>query len=84
MDWRTVKLIEDGAGQLRLRIETRDGERMFRFVLERYFGPAPDDEGQWPDGFWAEDSISGYYQTMIAAERDARASIGWLRDQAVS
>jgi hypothetical protein len=49
--------------------------------VERFFGPAEEDEGTWPDGFWSPDFVSGYYQSADEAEGDACQQIDWLRSR---
>lgn len=62
-----------GDDKMRVLIVRRKDQVLFRSVAERFLGPAPEDEGVWPVGFWQPESISGYCQTADDAERIARA-----------
>jgi hypothetical protein len=78
MAWEKVRTVMKDEGDWRLIIRRNDAG-FFSFVVEQFFPPAPEDEGQWPDGFWSPDFEGGYYQTADEAERDACRQIGWLQ-----
>jgi hypothetical protein len=78
MSWERLRTIVKDTGDRRL-IVTGNDVGLFSYVVERFFGPAEEDEGQWPDGFWAPESQGGYYQTADDAERGARQDVDWLR-----
>jgi hypothetical protein len=75
--WITVSQIV--SGPRRLLIQKREESERFRFLVERYFGPAEEDEGTWPNGFWAPEhgSASGYYGSAKEAEAAAQSEAGW-------
>jgi hypothetical protein len=74
--WTTVKLITAPSGAKRLLVQEKDG--MFRFLVERFYGPAEEDEGIWPDGFWTEEGYSGYFGTAEEAELGASHDPRWI------
>jgi hypothetical protein len=65
--WTALNALSKSDGRHRAVVETRVEERLFRFCIEEYFDPAPDDEGQWRDGFWSPCSISGLYDSAEEA-----------------
>jgi hypothetical protein len=70
MAWATIKIVTKREGDRRLSVRRNDAG-FFSFVVEKFFAPASEDEGQWPDGFWSPYFVGGYYQTADEAECDA-------------
>lgn len=77
MGWLNVS--QAVSGQRRLTIQKREDSERFRFLVERHFSPADQDEGEYPDGFWAPESgvSSGYYGSAKEAESAAQSEGGW-------
>ena len=78
MAWRVVKTLLNPEGDRRIQIAQSDAG-LFSFWVEKFFGPAEEDEGYRPDGFWHPAAHHGYYPTADDAERGARGEIDWLR-----
>jgi hypothetical protein len=74
-EWKSLEIFPNEATSVRATIEQSEKHGLFRFSLEQYFGPASEDEGQWPDGFWQEIKHSGLFESADEAAREARASI---------
>jgi len=77
MAWETVRIIMKLEGDRRVVVRRND-IGLFSYGLDQFFGPAPEDEGQWPDGFWHPVAEGGYYATAEEAEDGARSEIDWL------
>jgi hypothetical protein len=73
---KIVKTITSDDGLWRVHLIEKEHPSHFQYITERFFGPAEDDEGLWPDGCWHPNGESGLYETATAAEADAR---NWLR-----
>jgi hypothetical protein len=83
MAWERIRVFANDGGTERLVVVGNDAG-LFSYAVERFFGPAEEDEGEWPDGFWAPDGQAGYYQSAAEAEQSARMSIDWLRAAPIS
>jgi hypothetical protein len=70
-----VKNFESSDGNARLFIYERE-DGLFRFVGERQ-----QEESQLGYTFWQQCDFSGIFESAEAAEREARSSIPWLRNQ---
>jgi hypothetical protein len=73
--WKTLKVLSDEASSLRAVVEQSEKHGLFRYSIERYFGPAEEDEGQWPEGFWQSILRSGLYDSIVQTTNEARASL---------
>ena len=65
--WLRVGCRRTVAATRRLTVERSAAHGLFRYVLERHFGPAEDDEGVWADGFWQAETVSGLFDTLEGA-----------------
>jgi len=74
--WKPLEILLAEAAPVRAIIEQGEKHGLFRYSVERYFGPADEDEGQWPEGFWQAQSHSGLYDSAAAAVKEARACLG--------
>jgi hypothetical protein len=74
--WKTLEILLFDANSVRAVIEQSENHGLFRYSVEQYFGPAEEDEGQWPEGFWQVQSHSGLYDSAGEVVKEARASIG--------
>ncbi|MGG6893713.1 hypothetical protein [Rhizobium sp. BR 315] len=74
-EWKSLEIFPDETASLRVIVEQSEEHGLFRFSLERFFGPASEDEGQWPDGFWQRIKASGLYASAVEAMEEARASL---------
>lgn len=74
-EWKVLEVLTDENSSFRALIEHSDKRDLFRYSIERYFGPADEDEGQWPDGFWDSILCSGLYDSVLQATKDAHASL---------
>jgi len=73
MDERPTKRIESTDRQHYVEIVTRD-DGLFRFVEHTQMT----DSGY---AFWTPTHWSGLYSDAQTAEREAKATLGWLRDR---
>jgi hypothetical protein len=73
MTYETLKRIASLDGKRYVQIEVGD-RGLFRFVEFSYFVDSYGDG--WVPTYW-----SGLYDAAVLAERDARASLPWLRDE---
>lgn len=78
--WKETRrvLVTDGAEERRVVIITRS-DGLYRYEQERFFHPASEDEGI--EFGWQRSGGSGLFQTATDAERDARQTVPWVRDQ---
>jgi hypothetical protein len=74
--WKPLEILLAGATSLRAVIEQSEKHGLFRYSVEQYFGPAEEDEGEWPEGFWQAQSHSGLYDSAVEVVKEAQASIG--------
>lgn len=79
MPWERERIIVKPEGDRRVIIQRND-VNLFSYTVEQFFGPAEEDEGQWPDGFWTPITEGGYYASAEEAEKGARGEIDWLRN----
>jgi hypothetical protein len=69
-DWELIHRQEAEGSKRALCLYQRDGQ--FRYVIERWLGPWVDDGGTALDqGYWAQETASGYYFSRRDAEADA-------------
>ncbi|TFZ57874.1 hypothetical protein E4V01_12860 [Methylorubrum sp. Q1] len=68
-----VLTLHNGLSSVRVLIETKSALGLYRYSVERYYGPADEDESLWPDGFWAQISVSSLFHSAEDAEREAQA-----------
>ena len=74
-EWKTLELLSDKAASVRAVIEQSEKHGLFRYSVEQYFGPAEEDEGQWPGGFWQAILHSGLYGSVMQAKKEAGACL---------
>ncbi|WP_036840896.1 hypothetical protein [Pleomorphomonas oryzae] len=74
--WKPLEIWLAGVASVRVVIEQSEEHGLFRYSVEQYFGPAEEDEGLWPQGFWQAQSHSGLYDSVVGVVKEARASIG--------
>lgn len=79
--WQTTKIWPDGATSIRAVVEQSESHGLFRYAIERFFGPAEEDEGHWPDGFWSREERSGLYASFVDAQNEAQSSLDQFRDR---
>ena len=77
MKERDVKFVTHEAGDVRIAIVSRD-DGFFQYWQDVYYHPAPEEGFR---GGWYSQGGSGIFETLEDAERDARQSVPWLRDQ---
>lgn len=75
--WNMVMCLVNTDDGTRIVVERGFDHGLFRYVVERHFGPAEEDEGLWPLGFWQAVEVSGLFKIVEAAEREARMRPGW-------
>jgi hypothetical protein len=80
LGWKVLKILPGWTISVRAVIEQSDKNGLFRYSIEHFFGPAEEDEGQWPEGFWQTQSYSGLYNSSVEILKDAQASIGRAED----
>ncbi len=73
--WKVAEVLLAGDASFRALVEQSDAHGQFRFCVERYFGPADEDEGTWPDGCWQVTLRSGLYDSHARAVKEAQASL---------
>lgn len=74
-NWFAADIVQADQFHFRAIIEVSKAHNLFRFSIERYFGPAEEDEGIWPNGFWQSVNVSGLYSTAEDARREAGPSL---------
>jgi hypothetical protein len=79
-EWKALEIFPDEATSVRAIIEQSEKHGLFRFSVEKYFGPASEDESRWPDGFWQEIKHSGLYASVAEAAEEARASLTSIKN----
>lgn len=75
LSWKLMEVLFPEEALFRAMIEQSETHGQFRYCIERYFGPADEDEGQWPEGFWQVTLQSGLYGSLDGAVKEARASL---------
>lgn len=78
-EWKALEMLSDEAASVRAVIEQSEKHGMFRYCIEQYFGPAEEDEGQWPEGFWQANSRSGLYDSVVQTVKQARVFLAELK-----
>ncbi|WP_144439974.1 hypothetical protein [Methylobacterium sp. AMS5] len=68
-----VLTLHNGESSVRVLIETKSALGLYRYSVERYYGPADENEGPGPDGFMAQTSVSILFHSAEDAEREAQA-----------
>lgn len=74
-DWKSLEILPCQATSVRAIVEQSEKHGLFRYSVEQYFGPASEDEGQWPNGFWQEIKRSGLYASVTEAVEEAGLSL---------
>lgn len=74
----TIKTVENNSGDRRVVFYKIGDTGMIRYDVDRYFVPAPEDEGE--EIGWLNDSMSGLFANIEDAEKDAVATVDWLND----
>lgn len=80
--WSEVARL-NGDGEHRLVVILRGPHDLYRYDALRWrknYEPSVEDDGPIEGGWWDCDHQSGLHQTQDHAEKDARASLPWLRD----
>ncbi len=77
--WLTVTTINDITGEKRVEIQQDTERSLYRFLVEQWWHAAEEDEGCLGEGFWSNTDVSGLLGSIEECEKDARASIDWLR-----
>jgi hypothetical protein len=75
LGWKLLEVVLPKAASFRAMIEQSETHGQFRYCIERYFGPADEDGGKWPDGFWQVTLRSGLYGSLDGTVKAARASL---------
>ncbi|MGE6784609.1 hypothetical protein ACQKGL_19030 [Ensifer adhaerens] len=73
--WKALEMLSNGTASVRAVVEQSEHHGLFRYSIEQYFGPAEEDEGQWPQGFWQATSRSGLYASVIQTVKEAQVSL---------
>jgi len=75
-----VKSIQAKDGLRRVDI-VHTGEGTFRYYEQRKCFAGEDDEGVFPEWWWAEAGMSGLYPDADLAEAGARSDLAWLKEK---